>query len=95
MADYEFINPTLELPALWQRLARNVLDWGDRFYKADEFADALTTYRAVVEAPGGGAAVFADSPLYKHARLKIVGDTVPLHWKDQFTFRAGAAIFCA
>ena len=75
-ADYEFINTHLELPGLWQRLARNALEWGDRFYKADEVADALAIYRTVLEPPGGGSVVFSDSPLYKHPKLKLVGDTV-------------------
>jgi tetratricopeptide (TPR) repeat protein len=75
-ADYEFINTTLEVPSLWQRLARNVLDWGDRFYRADEFELAVTTYRTVLEPPGGVAVVAPDSPLYAHGKLKIVGDAV-------------------
>ena len=75
-ADYEYINPALEVPGLWQRIARNVLDWGDSLYKDDEFADALATYRIVLEPPGAGDVVFRDSPLYKHSKLGVVGTTV-------------------
>ncbi|EIV91294.1 tetratricopeptide repeat protein [Frankia sp. QA3] len=74
-ADYEFINTSLEAPALWQRLARNALDWGDRHYRADDATAALTAYRIVLEPPGGPA-VPANSPLYAHPNLKTVGGTV-------------------
>jgi len=75
-ADYQFINTALEVPALWTKLAQNVLEWGDRHYRNDEFPEALEVYRTVLEPPGGGSLVFAGSPLYSHTKLKLTGDKI-------------------
>ena len=75
-ANYEFINTNLEVPALWTKLAQNVLEWGDRHYRNDEFLEALSVYRTVLEPPGGNNPIFAESPLYSHAKLKLTGGKV-------------------
>lgn len=75
-ADYQYINTGIEIPALWQKLAENILEWGDRLYQNDAFQEALAIYRKVAEPPGAAAVVWAESPLYKHIKLKVVGDQV-------------------
>lgn len=73
-ANYKYINPTIEVPNLWLKLAENILAWGDWLYRNDEYEDALDVYRKVLEPPGTATVVWAESPLYKHSTLKLVGD---------------------
>lgn len=77
-AGYGFASTTVEVPALWQKLARNALDWGDLLYASDEPEQALAIYRKLLEPPGaaGGTVVDPASPLYAHPRLRPVGDQV-------------------
>lgn len=74
-ANYQYINTVLEVPALWAKLAQNVLEWGDRHYRNDKFPEALEVYRIVLEPPGGNL-VFAGSPLFSHSKLKITGNKI-------------------
>ncbi len=76
VADYEYINTQIEVPDLWIKLANNVLAWGDSFYKNSEYTEAMDLYRKVVDLPGSGAVVWSDSVLYKHKKLKLVGNKV-------------------
>ncbi|PEZ06746.1 hypothetical protein CN326_09720 [Bacillus sp. AFS018417] len=81
-ADYEYINSNLESPALWLKLAENVLEMGDQYYKNDEYQSALDIYRKVMEPPGTTPVVWPESPLYKHPALKSVGQKVEEMLKD-------------
>lgn len=72
-ADYSYINKYIEVPALWIKLARNILSWGDMLYKEDKFNEALEIYRLVLEAPGTAAVINPESYLYKIASLKETG----------------------
>jgi hypothetical protein len=76
VARYPFLNLAIELPALWRKIAENVLAWGDKLYKADEVQQALGIYRKVVEPPQAPQPVPASAPLYAHARLGVVGAQV-------------------
>jgi hypothetical protein len=73
-ADYEFVNKVYEIPALWLRIARNYLDWGNHYYKKGEPQDALAQYTQVIK-PDDTAPETAD--LYT-APLKVYGDKVKL-----------------
>jgi len=75
-ADYEYININIEVPNLWQKIADNILEWGNLLYRNDEYQNALDIYRKVLEPPGTATVVWGESPLYKHPKLKIVGDKV-------------------
>lgn len=88
-ANYQYINVNAEVPALWRKLAENVLAWGDALYKDEEYQDALNIYRKVLEVPGGAEVVWAGSPLHTHAALKLVGDTVKAMLENYATAGAG------
>lgn len=75
-ADYKYINQSIEVPSIWIKLAENALSWGDMYYKDDNYQDALSIYRKVLEAPGTAAVVNSESYLYKHTALKTVGDKI-------------------
>jgi tetratricopeptide (TPR) repeat protein len=75
-ASYAFINTELEVPALWQKLAANVLAWGDSLYRGEEPDEALAIYRKVLEPPGGQNLVDGAAPLYSHPKLRRVGNDV-------------------
>lgn len=86
-ANYEYINPNLEAPALWLKLAENVLAWGDQRYKNEDYQTALGIYRKVMEPPGNVPFVWNDSPLYKLPALKPVGDLVRTMLKQSSSSR--------
>lgn len=88
-ANYKYINVNIEVPALWRKLAENVLDWGDALYKDEEYQDALDIYRKVVEVPSSADFVWEQSPLYVHAKLKLTGDTVEAMLEQYATEGAG------
>lgn len=75
-ANYQYINNRIEVPALWRKIAENVLEWGNGLYQNGQYQDALGIYRKVSEPPGTAAVIWADAPLYKHPKLKLVGDKV-------------------
>lgn len=75
-ANYEYINTAFELPALWLKIATNVLHWGDLLYKNDDYTGAGNVYRIVALAPGSPQPVNTESPLYKHAKLSARGAEV-------------------
>jgi hypothetical protein len=70
-AAYQYINTNIEVPALWIRVARNYLEWGNSFYKNNEVQKAFDTYVNVITADDKTPA----SPLYKD-KLKGYGDQV-------------------
>ena len=51
-ADYSFLNPQLEAPALWTRLARNTLAWADAAFRAEDVETAKATYAKLVRTDG-------------------------------------------
>jgi hypothetical protein len=69
-AGYQYLNPTIEAPFLWQRLASLYLDWGNTLFKADQPADALPIYQNVMNPDGSVPA----STLYTLASLKPGAD---------------------
>jgi hypothetical protein len=69
-ASYQYLNPTIEAPYLWQRLASLYLDWGNALFKADEPQAALAIYQRVMN-PDGSA---PGSALYTTASLKPGAD---------------------
>lgn len=60
-AAYQYINVNIEVPALWIRMGRNYLEWGNSFYKNDEIQKALDVYKNVITPDDQTP----DSPLYK------------------------------
>lgn len=65
-AGYSYLNPELEAPALWVRLARNLLAWGDRLYKYERADEAKDVYARIVREDGTADAasyLYADGPL--------------------------------
>ena len=60
-AQYSYLNPTLEAPALWIRLATNAQVWGDHLYKQEQLDAAKEVYGKVVTSDGKSP---AGSPLY-------------------------------
>lgn len=75
-ANYKYINSAIEAPALWLKLAQNILSWGDMLYKEDMYKEALEIYRLVLEGPGTAAVINPASYLYKTASLKTTGNKV-------------------
>jgi hypothetical protein len=69
-AGYQFLNPTIEAPFLWQRLASLYLDWGNTLFKADQPTAALPIYQNVMNPDGSAPA----STLYTLANLKPGAD---------------------
>jgi hypothetical protein len=76
VANYAYLNLEIELPALWRKIAQNVLAWGDMLYKAEEVQQALDVYRKVVEPPQAPQVVPVGAPLYAHSKLGLVGTKV-------------------
>jgi hypothetical protein len=60
-ANYNYINQTLEVPALWARLATNYVDWGDRMYKQEYIEECQDIYARLITRD---AIAPDDSPLY-------------------------------
>ncbi len=65
-ASYKYLNIPIEVPFLWQRLARLYLDWGNSLFCDDDAAGALPIYEKVVMQD---ATVPGASPLYTTAAL--------------------------
>lgn len=70
-ASYQYLNPTIEAPYLWLRIATLYLDWGNTFFRAGETADALSKYEQVLM-PDDSAPTA--SQLYTLAALKPGAD---------------------
>lgn len=70
-AAYQYINNNIEVPALWIRMGRNYLEWGNSFYKNEDIQKALNAYINVITVDNKTPA----SPLYKD-KLKVYGDQV-------------------
>lgn len=68
---YQYINTSIEVPALWIRVARNYLEWGNSHYKNEEVQKAFDTYVNIITVDDKTPA----SPLYKD-KLKVYGDQV-------------------
>jgi tetratricopeptide (TPR) repeat protein len=51
-AQYSYLNPTLEAPALWIRLATNAQLWGDHLYKQEQLDAAKEVYGKVITSEG-------------------------------------------
>jgi hypothetical protein len=49
---YTFINTEVEATALWIRLARNCVEWGDALYKSEDNASATTQYSKLINSDG-------------------------------------------
>ena len=69
---YQFINTTIEVPALWIKMTQNYLDWGHSLYKNDEVPTASKVYMKVITPDDKTP---ADSPLYKD-KLNLYGAQV-------------------
>ncbi|MGA1828627.1 hypothetical protein [Microbacterium sp.] len=74
-AGYSYLNPELEAPSLWVKLARNVLDWGDSLYKFERVDEARAIYAKVALADGTPDAA---APLYATPSLAATGDVAKL-----------------
>jgi hypothetical protein len=57
-AQYSALNLAIEGTALWVRLARNAVDWGDAFYKDEDLPSAKTQYEKIVTTDGAAPASF-------------------------------------
>lgn len=64
----------IEIPALWIRIARNYLDWGNSFYKNEDVQLATNTYINVIS-PDDKTPV--NSPLYNN-HLNVYGKLVSM-----------------
>ena len=51
-AQYSFLNSTAEATAVWVRLARNVIEWGNTRYKAMDLEGAKAQYGRLISADG-------------------------------------------
>ncbi|MGW6737576.1 Tc toxin subunit A-related protein [Streptomyces sp. NPDC055013] len=71
-AEYPYLNPALEAPVLWLRLAQTYLGEGDTLYRRDDLAGALAAYGRVVAADG----TRGDGSLYTLPALAAVGTLV-------------------
>jgi hypothetical protein len=58
-AQYSYLNPALEAPGLWTRLARNVADWGDALYRDERLDEARAVYSKLIQSDGKAAATSA------------------------------------
>jgi hypothetical protein len=45
---YSFLHKELEATALWNRLAKNALEWGTSLYKSEDIAGAKTQYSKII-----------------------------------------------
>lgn len=59
-AGYSYLNPALEAPSLWGRLADNTLRWGDSLYRAEQMDDAKPIYSKLITQAGaaGGSQLY-------------------------------------
>jgi hypothetical protein len=57
-AQYSALNLAIEGTALWVRLARNAVNWGNAFYKDEDLPSAKTQYEKIVTTDGAAAASF-------------------------------------
>jgi hypothetical protein len=73
-AGYAYLNPTIEAPYLWQRLATLYLDWANALYRAARPADAQPIYTRIV----GLDTSVPTSSLYTLASLKPGADPARL-----------------
>lgn len=64
---YTYLNRQIEAIALWNRLARNALEWGDSLYKAENLPAAQAQYAKLITANG----TVPDSFLYTTAALSV------------------------
>jgi hypothetical protein len=62
---YSFLNKTVEATALWIRLARNIVTWGDSLYKREDVAAARTQYAKLIAEDG----TVPNATLYTEAAL--------------------------
>lgn len=67
-AGYSFLNLTLEAPALWIKVAQNVLRWGDAEYRREDNEAAKAVYAKLVQADGEAD---LSSPLYATAAFAV------------------------
>jgi receptor-binding and translocation channel-forming TcA subunit of Tc toxin len=58
---YPYLNQNIEVPDLWQRIAKTYLKWGDELFRRGLPADAQARYANLIGADG---TVSAGSPLY-------------------------------
>jgi hypothetical protein len=84
-ADYPYLNPELEAPALWLRIAQTHLGQGDALYKTDEFIPALAAYGGIVAVDGTAG----DAPLFTHTALAATGTLVGTLLADPSTLPDG------
>jgi hypothetical protein len=68
--EYEYLNPTIEAPVLWERIAATLLEEGDEHYRHDRLEQAMTAYGQVV-APGPRAP--ESEQLYQHPKMAELG----------------------
>jgi hypothetical protein len=66
-AGYTYLNRNVEATALWIRLARNAVEWGDALYKAEDFPAAKAQYGKLITDTGEIPASF----LYSNAALAV------------------------
>ena len=63
---YSFLNRSIEATALWLRIARNAVEWGDTIYRAEDLPNAKIQYSKLVTENAG---VPAASLLYSAGSL--------------------------
>jgi tetratricopeptide (TPR) repeat protein len=89
-ASYEFLNPVIEAPYLWLRLATLYADWGDALFRNDQAADAIPVYQNVImlndTVPAGK--MYATASLTPGAD---VARNVIAHLSDPFSLNANPA----
>ncbi len=82
-AGYSYLNPELEAPNLWVKIARNALAWGDSLYKYERVDEAKAVYAKIAKEDGTadlGAPLYATAALADVgavARSVLAADTVP------------------
>lgn len=64
-ASYQFLNPAIEAPYLWLRLAMLYLDWGNTLFRVGDAPSALPIYSRVIQ-PNG---TVPNTTLYSTASL--------------------------
>ncbi|HEX5728788.1 hypothetical protein [Microbacterium sp.] len=69
-AGYTYLNPELEAPGLWVKLARNTLLWGDSLFKYERVDEARDVYAKVAREDG---TTDPAAPLYATASLAAAG----------------------
>lgn len=69
-AKYTYLNLALEAPALWARLARNIVEWGDNLYRDEKIPEAKTVYSKLImqdSTPSTSSELFTISALAQPA----------------------------